>query len=292
MKKLFQIECPRFITTCLLLPLSILCGCNLNQQNSPAGYDLGKGEKRELGKSLNEISGINYNADDSTLLAISDSKKKIYEIRLGKLKLRDFTPDIIGPDQDLEDLVKVDSVVYLLSSKGQIYAVPQTARDSAAIQSYLLSEAKGNDFETIYYDSTAGGLIIVCKSCVFEKGQHTRTAFRFDLATRKFDSTAFYKFETDDIKNFLKNSDAKFDPSAAAIHPISKKLYVLSSAGNLLVIADLRGKVLEVYNLNPDRFPQAEGIAFAPNGDLYISNEGKFGKASLRIFKYQNGNKN
>ena len=92
---------------------------------------------------------------------------------------------------------------------------------------------------------------------------------------------------TQEVKSLLKKDDAKFDPSAAAINPVNKKLYILSSAGNLLVIADNRGKPLEAYNLNPNNHPQAEGIAFAPNGDMYISNEGKYGKPTLLLFRYQ-----
>ncbi|HEX6334450.1 MAG TPA: SdiA-regulated domain-containing protein, partial [Flavisolibacter sp.] len=85
----------------------------------------------------------------------------------------------------------------------------------------------------------------------------------------------------------LKNDDEKFDPSAAAIHPINKRLYILASAGSLLVVTDTRGKVVAAYMLNQDLFPQPEGIAFAPNGDMYISNEGRFGKPTLLLFPYQ-----
>jgi uncharacterized protein YjiK len=34
-------------------------------------------------------------------------------------------------------------------------------------------------------------------------------------------------------------------------------------------------------------YPQAEGIAFAPNGDLYISNEAKLGKPTLLYIPYK-----
>jgi hypothetical protein len=63
----------------------------------------------------------------------------------------------------------------------------------------------------------------------------------------------------------------------------------LSSAGNLLVIADTRGKIIEAYHLNEEQFPQAEGIAFAPNGDMFITNEGKYNAPTLQEFKYLNG---
>jgi hypothetical protein len=64
----------------------------------------------------------------------------------------------------------------------------------------------------------------------------------------------------------------------------------LSSAGQLLVIADTKGRVEEVYPLNPDKFPQAEGITFAPNGTMYISNEGKYGHPTLLMFPYNGKN--
>ena len=70
---------------------------------------------------------------------------------------------------------------------------------------------------------------------------------RFDLAKKQFDSSAFFMFSTAEVKDLLKDENAKFDPSAACVHPINKRLYILSSAGNLLVIADTRGKIIEAY---------------------------------------------
>ena len=241
-----------------------------------------------MGKVLNEISGITFNDDDNTLLAISDSKEKVFQISIDKQKLKDYTDKVVGPDSDLEDIVKVDSSVYLLSSKGVIYEVPaRKHRDT--IRKYTFPSNDQNDFETLYYDPSVQSLIMVCKKCPVDKGRDMRTAYRFDLTKKKFDSSAFFTFSTAEVKNLLKDDDAKFDPSAACIHPKNKRLYVLSSAGNLLVIADTRGKIIEAYKLNPDQFPQAEGIAFAPNGNMYITNEGKYGSPTLQVFKYQNG---
>jgi uncharacterized protein YjiK len=176
----------------------------------------------------------------------------------------------------------------MLSSKGIIYEVPKK-KDSGAVKAYYFGSDDQNDFETLYYDPSANGLIIVCKKCPADKGKDTRTAYRFDLTKKEFDPSAFYSFSTAEVKKILKDDDAKFDPSAAAIHPINKRLYILSSAGNLLVVADTRGKIIEAYQLDPKQFPQAEGIAFAPNGDMFITNEGKFGSPTLQEFKYHSG---
>jgi uncharacterized protein YjiK len=288
-KKLFQTGCPLCYLG-LVCAITLLAGCDSQSYSSPEGYDLRKPEKAELGKVLNEISGISYNLNDSSLLAIADSKKKIFEISLKRGKLRDYTDDIVGPDQDLEDIVNLEKAVYLLSSKGQIYEVP-LGGDTATVNAYTLPSQGKNDFESLYFDASVNSLILLCKSCASDKGQQRRSAFRFDLETKQFDSTEFFSISTNDVRKILKNDDAKFDPSAASIHPLNKRLYILSSAGNLLVVADTRGKIIEAFNLNPDEHPQAEGIAFAPNGDMFITNEGKFGTPTLQVFKYQTGKK-
>jgi uncharacterized protein YjiK len=259
--------------------------CNQASPQFSVGYDMRMPARMELAKDLNEISGITYNTDNHTVLAVSDSKRKIVEIDAKEKKLKDVIEGFAGSN-DYEDLVKMDSIVFVLVSNGTIMAVPMNATDSSRTQVYPFPSTDKNDFETLYYDSSVNGLIMLCKSCEADKGQKVRTAYRFDLATRKFDSASFYTISTKSVKDVLKDSDVEFKPSAAAIHPIEKQLYILSSAGQVMAITDTRGTVKWAFRLNPDRNQQAEGIAFAPNGAMYISNEGKFGKPTLQIFTY------
>ncbi|MFL5741420.1 MAG: SdiA-regulated domain-containing protein [Flavisolibacter sp.] len=293
MRMFIQTKCPLWLQIVLVCTVTLISACNQQSYSSPEGYDLTKPQKMELGKVLNEISGLTYYQENNALLAISDSKEKIFEINVEKRKLKDFTDRVVGPQNDLEDLVRVDSMVYLLSSRGKIYAVPMKGkRDTSDIKSYEFSPDEKNDFETLYYDPSVKGLVMLCKTCASDKSENVHSAYRFDLATRSFDSTALYTIDDAEVKKILKDDNVKFKPSAAAIHPINKKLYILASAGNLLLIADNSGQPIEAYHLNPDNFPQAEGIAFAPNGDMYISNEGKYGgKATLEIFPYQSKKK-
>lgn len=285
MRKLFQTQCPGFFPVVFLSACLACISCNDRSYGSPKGYDIKKPDSRELGKSVNEISGLTYNPDDSSLLAISDSKRKIFQIDLGNEKLKDFSEKIYT-QSDFEDIVKIDTTTYVLISDGTLISMPLKVADSSRTIVYSSPFRGKNDFETMYYDSTVNGLIIICKECEAEKGKHRRSAYRFDLASRTFDTAAFYAINTEDVKALVKNDDAEFRPSAAAIHPTEQNLYILASAGGLLVITDKKGKVLEAYNLNPDLYPQPEGIAFTPNGTMYISNEGKYGKPSLLIFQY------
>ncbi|HVF82359.1 MAG TPA: SdiA-regulated domain-containing protein [Flavisolibacter sp.] len=286
-KMLFQKECLHLTSMALVVTSLLLNGCKSRDSQTPRDYTMDKPQRMELGKALNEISGIYFKNDDSSLLAVADSKEKIFQINLKTKKLKDYTEKVVASDSDLEDIVKVDTAIFLLSSKGVLFEVPEKATDTSGVKIYDSGVSGSNDFETLYYDPSANGLIMLCKTCGREKGTGVRTAFRFDLRTRSFDSSALFTISRGEIKTLLKNADAKFEPSAAAIHPVNKRLYILSSAGHLLVITDTRGQVAEAYDLNPDIFPQAEGIAFAPNGDMYITNEGKYGKPTLLLFRYQ-----
>ena len=108
MKNSIQTGCPLLSILLLACAVTLSAGCNLQSYDSPEGYELGKPQKSQLGKVLNEISGISYNPNDSSLLAISDSKKKVFEINLKRLRLRDYSNEIIGPDQDIEDIVNLE----------------------------------------------------------------------------------------------------------------------------------------------------------------------------------------
>ncbi len=286
MSKLIQTQCPLIAWLLLVCASTLQSGCSQHQYASPPGYDLLHPQKVELGKVLNEISGLSYDKQNNSLVAISDNKEKVIDINLHKQKLKDITGEIASPKQDFEDVVLMDSTLYILASRGVIWQVPVRAKDSTQAQAYQFGSTEQNEFETLYYDAEAHGLIMLCKTCGIEKGRHTKSAFRFDLADKKFDSSVYYTINTDSVKEVLKNKDADIKPSAAAINPIDKHLYILSSAGQLLLIADTHGQVLEGYRLDPRFFPQAEGIAFAPNGTMFISNEGKFGKPSLLIFTF------
>ncbi len=279
---------PHFLAF-LIIPVSLM-GCDLMwKPNSPKGYMMRRPEKTILDKKVNEISGLNYLQDEKTLIAIADDKKKIYKLST-KGEVEDyFDPEL--PSSDFEDVVKVGNTIFTLVSNGTIFEINNTDSGISTTNHPFWSTEK-NDFETLYYDSTSKGLIILCKSCAFEKGKKQRTAFRFDISTRQFDRTPYFAISSGSVRDILKDGKVDFNPSAAAIHPVEKKLYILASSGHLMVISDLKGKVEQVYRLNPTFYPQAEGIAFASNGDMYISNEAKLGKPTLLKLSYKpNGHK-
>ncbi len=129
-------------------------------------------------------------------------------------------------------------------------------------------------------------MILLCKQCKHEKDE-IRNAYQFDLSKNIFNTEPVYAIQISAIRDFLKDDKVEFKPSAAAINPVNGKLYVVASVGKLLVVADRHGKLEQVYKLDPTLFNQPEGMAFAPNGDLYISNEGGEGVATILKFIYR-----
>ena len=254
---------------------------------TPTGYDITKPENTELGNKLREISGICW-VNDSLMLANNDEAGKIFAINLKDMK--DFTYRNVefGKKEDYEDIVRVDSSIYLLISTGQIVEVTGYTNEEN-IQSTIVATigGKDNEFESLYYDPSIHSLIMLCKNCNKEKDK-IRSAFRFDLATKTLIDTPYFTIDLDIIRKKLDDSRAEFRPSAAAIHPVQNKLYIVSSIGKLMVVTDTKGKVQQTIPISPIMFPQPEGITFAANGDMYISNESPLDeRATLLKFNYK-----
>jgi uncharacterized protein YjiK len=260
-----------------------------NKHPTPAEYDLNHPKLIKLGDRLNEISGLTYYAKDSGLFAIVDEVGVLY-----KILLKEEKPEVLqwrfAKHSDYEDLVLLDSMFFAMKSKGDIIAFKFVTTDSVASEEYNIPVQGKNEFESLYYDTTQKKLVLICKNCEADNKSKTST-WSFDPVSRAF-SEGPYTIDAAAIMASGKGikTEKRFKPSAAAIHPITGDLYIVSSVNKLLVIADTKGKVKQVYTLNSDTFKQPEGIAFTPSGDLFISNEAAGeGLPNLLYFKYKKG---
>jgi uncharacterized protein YjiK len=249
------------------------------------GYDLSApDDKMELDDKLHEISGLAYLPDEDLILAENDEKGTIYTVDF-KGKTIEASKLKFGGKGDYEDIVHTDSVEYLLVSPGSIVEV-RRARDTAITTlEYTLDAGGTNEFEAMYMDSARKGIVLICKECAKEKDK-IRRAYLYDMVTHRFSLDPLYNISILEIQTLLNDSKAEFKPSAAAINPVTGQLFIVASVGKLLVIADRNGKVQQAIKLDPQLFNQPEGLTFAPNGDLYISNEGGEGIATILRFAY------
>ncbi|MBV9987973.1 MAG: SdiA-regulated domain-containing protein [Chitinophagaceae bacterium] len=250
---------------------------------SPPQYDLNHPYKISLPEELKEISGIEYYAKDTSIFAIADNDGWLFKLFLknaGKPERWKF-----GKNHDYEDLQRVDSIFYVLSSSGDITSIRFYPRgDSMATNKFKFPAEGNNEFESMYYDSAGHCLNLLCKDCEADKKSAVST-WRFDLNTGTYTPSQLV-LDVAPIAHALGAEKLKFKASATAIRPRTRELYILSSVNKALVIADTTGKVKAVYPLDPSIYKQPEGIAFTPAGDLLISNEVNLGEyATLLIFK-------
>lgn len=268
--------------TCILSILLIagFSGCTGQGKSfvpSIPGYDVTKKQTTILDKDLLEISGMFW-LPNKTIAAINDEDGKVFLVdpEDGDIQVRKF-----GKKRDYEDIAVLDTFYFVLESNGNIHRVPVNVKHVE--EEFEFPRKKKIEFESLYVD-TANQLILVSKEQ--RESKKGVLAYRFDPVTLQFSDTPVYAIKWKDIRHQFKNNNADFKPSAAAIHPIRKTVFIIASVGKAMLEVSLDGEVLAGYQLNPDQFPQPEGLTFAPNGDMYISNEGVDGKATILKFPY------
>jgi hypothetical protein len=271
------------IFTGLIFLLNARCtGDRRTKFESPEGYDFSKPWRLNLPIELDEISGIVYYPKDTSVFAIIDEFGLLYKIRLtgtrqiGKWKFSEHG--------DYEDLVMIDSIFYALQSNGNI--ITFTFGDSNTVLKHDSEfPDKGNEFEILFYDSVVHKLSLICKDCDMDK-KKSLTRFYFNPSSKTFEDTAV-GMDVKKIAIMMGEKNLKFKPSAAAIHPITGEIFIVSAVNDLLVITDRQGNPKISYKIDGKLFKQPEGITFTPNGDLLISNEAADqGVANILLFKY------
>lgn len=262
----------------------LIAGLYSCQQNKGRSFIPGipeyKDAKREviiLNKKLKEISGMFYQKD-GRIAAMNDEIGRIFLFNLA-------TPDSIetiewGGKGDYEDIVKVDSVFYVLESNGNLHQVFGENNQ----KEFKFEQKKKFEFESLYYQKNTNKLVLITKD--HKESGKSILAYSFDLSTQTFSDSPYFSIPMQQVFLHLKNTLAECKPSAAAINFKMNKLFIIASIGKVIIQCNPDGKVEKVYKINPMQFPQPEGVTFAPNGDMYISNEGVHGKATILKFPY------
>lgn len=248
-----------------------------------SGYSEKNKQVYVLKKKLLEISGLVYLGNDS-VAAINDEKGELFLLDLNTNKSGQYK--FKGKD-DYEDIAKADSIYYVIESDGDLHEI--TPPPNVQTTTYQFPwKKKRIEFESLVWYKNLNKLVLITKDQRDETA--AIDAYSFDLAAKQFDTVKFFRLPLKDVYIKLENFSSECKPSAAALHPITHKLFIVASVGKLLLQCSPMGKVEKIYKLNPAHFPQPEGIAFAANGDMYISNEGLNGKATILKFPYS-GNK-
>ena len=253
----------------------MLMSCNAGKKklkyNDSSRYDMLNPFIIKLPDGLGEISGMAYYSKDTSVFAIKDEDGILYKVSLthkGQINLWRF-----GKSRDFEDLVLLDSTFYILVSNGDLQSLNFSGGDTILTDKFKFPKAsKGSmEFESMYYDDSLQQLILLCKNCDSDAKKKV-TAVGYNISTKVY-TPMVYEIDVHPIATKLEQKKMKLRPSAAAINPATNELYILASLNHLIVVTDRQGKFKELYELDPAIYPQPEGLAFTPSGDMIISNE-------------------
>ena len=269
-------------------------------------YDLQKPEAIwKPARKLREISGLTY-FPPAKIISIQDEKGDLFFLDKADGKIVEKIK--FAKDGDYEALELVQNDVWVAKSNGDLYQVKdfqnKNLRETIKYKTPLSAH---NDVEGLAFDASDSTLLIACKGYPFlhkqKKAKFFKAVYKFDLKEKKLRENPYLLLALDSLKKYKNYSksdklgielvstidesegDPTLQPSGIAIHPQSKNIYILSSVGKVLLVLNPDAEMKALLKLDKKLHPQPEGICFAPDGTLYISNEGKKGKA--RILSYQ-----
>jgi uncharacterized protein YjiK len=255
-----------------------------------------------LPEALQEISGLTE-IDSSKIACIQDENEIvfIYDLSTGKIISRIDC----GYSGDYEGIARVDSTLYILRSDGVLIEIKNFKSDKFIRSTYPTGIA-WKDNEGLCYNPSNNNLLIAPKE-IPHKGSEDkdkRFIYGFSLASKALIQEPVFTIDLSAIENFAsenhikvpmhdKKKSKKNDPdiefriSAIEIHPITGRLFLLSSVDKLLFVMNTDNEIEYMQRLKSGLFDQPEGITFMKNGDMYISNEGKKNSPTLVRFNYR-----
>lgn len=258
-----------------------------NELYTNSGYNFFKPTKTyEMPSLLREISGIALK-DAETMYCVQDELGAIFEFNMEKTvitQLHRFSD--IG---DFEDLTIANNSLLILRSDGLLFSYDTKNKQTKESTMLALNSL---DIEGLCHWNNE--LYLASKAAQINQDKDKRSIFKIDK-TKLHKPEIYLEIDIVAIRNYiaakykgLNASDIQFNPSALAFHPKTGALYILSASDRLLTIYKDK-KLQQVILLPATTYYKPEGLSFAPNGNLYISNEGDkkgFIKGSIMLFEY------
>jgi uncharacterized protein YjiK len=244
----------------------------------------------EMPEILKEISGMTL-TDDHTMYAVQDENGIVFKYNLAKEEITGmFRFTDVG---DFEDVATVGDMVYALRSDGTVFYFNGKNYNGKFDQKVV--QANSMNMEGLFYNPTDKYLYMACKDQPLNLAGTKRLIYKFTPQNMEKPHLT-YTIELTDLQNKLKEhypqlntENVQFNPSAIAIHPLTGEIFVLSAANKLLITLNEQG-INGVYPLPSELYFKPEGLAFSPEGDLYLSSEGfknGFLNGSIYLFKKQ-----
>lgn len=260
----------RFFYFIFFVTVNSLGACIEYENTLP--YDFNeKDAVKLLAPHLEEISGIVYK-DSSLIYAINDEEGIIYEVNYLTGKSRKYIDFKVKGD--FEGIALLGDFFYVLKSNGTIYQVGKDGKYTK----FSFPDSKGFDFEGITADVENNQLIVSCKH--HPKENDYIWIYSFSLEKMEYNQGHYF--------NYLKKKKLKgFTPSGIAFNS-KGDMYLISSKSYTVAAFSKDKKYKGKGQVSFYRYPQIEGITFAPDGTLILASEkGEQNSAKLIVLPKQ-----
>lgn len=237
-------------------------------------------DRWELPEVLTEVSGIEY-LGDGRFACIQDELGTIFIYNTASRRIEKEVPFAGGGDY--EGIAVAGNTAWVVQSDGRLYEVANFQDTKPTVRSHTTSLTAGHDVEGLTWDRKDHRLLLAIKG--EEPGSSDyKGIYAFDLSSKKFTPDPVLKINLADPVfqgRMEKKRTRLMQPSEIEIHPQTGDIYVSEGASSKLLVMGADGTKKKLYTLDASDFPQSEGLAFTPDGELFISNEGKGGKGTI-----------
>lgn len=250
-----------------------------------------------LPDSLMEVSDLCWVGED-TLLAVQDELGILFYLDANSGQILRKEP--FGPPGDYEGVASSGDTIFVLRSDGVVFE-----KTGDSVRSYDTGVPAKNN-EGFCYDAQQHQLLIGPTSRAGKQPllSAAKDIYAFDLKTHRLKETPAFSFDLDLLHDFAAAHDVdlpehkakkrnhsfseiRFSISGIALHPLTGEIWLISVKDQMLFVFDRQSRIRQLQYLPEESFVKPEGISFATNGDLFISNEGRKGKPTVMRFRIQ-----
>ena len=256
-----------------------------------ASYDLKKPARRfKLPKQWREISGLTMLAENR-ILAHDDERGVVCEIdyRAGTIVKAFALSDRRNPvADDFEGIAAAEGRLYLVSSAGRLYEFGEGADQETVLYNlYTTGIGRDHEIEGLAYDPDQRVLLLVSKNPRNPQLANHIAIYRWSLDTKQLVEDGRILIPVAELAHRIDRK--QFQPSGIERHPLSGNYFVVAARQRAIAEITPQGQVLAIAALAADRHPQAEGIAFALDNTLIVSDEGANKRAALTFYPVAKG---
>ena len=239
----------------------------------------------KLSEHLEEISGLAMTRDNR-LLTHNDERGVIFEIdyqneSIAKaFQLTDMKNPVAS---DFEGIATIDDQIYLVTSSGRIYECGEgTAGESVLFNVYTTGVGRDCEIEGLAYDESKRALLLMCKDARNADMEGQLVVYHWSIDEKQIRKDAHTVIPVIEFSQHIKGK--KFQPSGIERHPMSGNYFIVAARQGAIAEITPGGKVVAVREFPAQWHRQVEGITFAADGTLIVSDEGAGKRARLTLY--------